>query len=291
MEKGYKIRALFKGEDMKVIHASIEKCNRYSKHSDKAKCTVISCDNAEGCSLYKEGKCELLRSSFWTRTVCPHGNVSRENGFTRRALKYHDWIRKREELYKDNLDVLTGGPKKIFDTGEYIGFPYVNFMDSDDKTAVPFITKDSRILPYIKKEDFTIETIACILALKGKLYYSTDRDEINKKLCRHLKEIFPDKFRECVDAGICVEELDNKASNVGRIAYLHTLKAGVELERNWIWDGIDSIASKSSEPLWSISRVNTKAMTDISLKIKIDKTVTVEIKDEKFVTNDTIFVD
>jgi len=120
---------------MSVVHCNIFDPTKslFKEHKNsKARCTVVRCSQ-ECCEVRDAGSCMLLALLFGTK--CPYGDLSRFNGYTRRARKFSQWIKEHRERYVGVPFLKTPRTKMAF-VGDYVYLPYSHMTMCE---AVPFL--------------------------------------------------------------------------------------------------------------------------------------------------------
>lgn len=124
---------------------------------------------------------------------CPYGQMKREEGYTKAAIRCGDLIRKRKDEYGD-IAHSKEDLKFLCYIGDYVFLPLphlINYSNSiRDKN---FFTGDGDI---IEKKDFTSEFIVELInyrprAMMGGEITSYQREEV-PKFCSQLKRYMPD---------------------------------------------------------------------------------------------------
>lgn len=250
----------------------------FGRKSDKAACLTVTCENHEGCDLYKKmGTCALLGSSY----SCKSGKKTRETGPTQRARGFHDWIAKKSDWCADVSHELKPfkAHERIFYTNGWYCLPYPAMSDSF--LVVSNAIRDS----WVREEDMTAE-------LLEKLCTTTPRNVFGDRIRVYQSEVIPKFIMDLKTHyphlyALLPEGQQARAENFdysGREALLSTVAPGpVTIAREiWQWDGKE------------LSREND---TFIPVKGKIksvvvpNANVTVKITDNAQVTADTEFVD
>jgi len=279
-------------KEYKIINAHIfipDKSMFRDLRNDKSSCSIIECCNSENCDLYKRGECSWMGSIGYNR--CPYGKYSEETGFTSRAKKYRDWVSKREDKYKNNLDKLKSHSNMVAEVGEYIFLPYSNIDMNKDIPFIDHSTIVSKGISFVPKEFFTIQNIINICEFIPKSMSGREIDKYQKevvpKFLQHLSEQMPKIYNE-----LCLEyeraiEIVSSISNVGRKAQLSTLTPNVgefvDVHGGvWKWDG---------EYLTSYNSHASFVLVNNFSKIKIIPSAqsTAKITDEDQFNKDTVF--
>lgn len=271
-------------QEYKVVHFNLfrpDKTIFKQNKNDKAEVQTISCCNSDNCGLFKRGECSF-RIAF-SSSRCPYGQYSIYTGFTRRARGYYDWYRKQEKRY-EGVKFLNR-PKMMAVVGDYIFLPY-SFMD---------MCKDLPWSgPFLKKEDFTVETIIKLINFRPKaLLFNNEITEYQKEIpplfLKHLFEQMPELFEQVIKADGTIKKRFEKFSNIGRKAVLETITPNVGQLKDihgglWTWDG-ELLHSKNSHA----SFVLVDKFKEIIIIPEEKQAIT--INDEGQVNKNTIFID
>lgn len=231
----------------KIIHANVYDPSApsifKSKANDRAECQTITCIN-ESCPLLARGECFMRGGLFGNR--CPYGSAKRHKGPTKRAAKFHAWIREQKEEHK-GVPFLQPAQNKMEFIGEYVLLPYSHMTMCD---SVPFKSRAgfaSSGDPYLPREFWTLKTVIALLnyrpmAMMGGEIVSYQREEIPKFLL-HLRELDKDMWQQLITA---IPQYDVEANHIGRKAVLATLNHPIEWTEvdkkynypvHWKWDG------------------------------------------------------
>jgi len=253
----------------------------------RAECETIRCSNKDSCGLYKRGECSFRRILGWAK--CPYGFVSQEIGFTKRARKYHFWIKERKDKYHDVLNSLKNHSDKIAFVGDYVFLPYAYMTNNE---SIPFLAHGGAFRHgncFLSKEHFTIDNIINMIefkphALMGGEITDYQKKEIPKFL-NHLKEMYPAIYEEVLKRKSGIEDKTNSLSPIGRKAYLKTIKQGTVFGKDdrWIWNG-ECFISDSATVLSTPRGIKYEAK---EIKLKPEKNQIVEIEREDQVDDNT----
>lgn len=279
-------------EDFKIVSVGIYNPKNSvfkSNRNDKATCEIIKCSSSENCSLLKKGQCTMSDSLGWVR--CPYSRITKEEGFTPKAIKFHSWINERVEKYS-GIPRLKSHSKVIAEVGNYIFLPY-NHMDMCDN--VPFIKTGmalSKGQPFILKNEFTVDVINTLLSFNPKALFGgiieSYQKEVVPRFIEHLRDYYPDLFRETLLVNSRLKDYV-KADYIGRKAVLQTLNANVGSYqdihgKSWLWDG-EWLTCKESVSIFGLSNKNSET------KVKPEGKVEVKITDNNQVNSESIILD
>jgi len=264
---------------------SFFKCHK----KDKAEYRKYFCNNKDNCDLYKKGYCLLLSSL----SSCPYGKRVIEKGYTSKARKFNQWIKEKQKEVNEFNDLkLKYPPNKMSYFGDYIYLPYAHI---NIQTSLPFKNKGDFFVtgtPYLNKEDFNVDNIIKILSHKPKAMMGGEITNFQKievpKFLIHLKEFDKNLFNKVVEKIPSILEIVKNTSNVGRKAYLHSLKPGTIInnkDEKWEWDGkyLTCYEAKIFFPV--VKYENAKIV------LTPEKKAIVTIDNDDIVDCDTIFVD
>lgn len=264
-----------------------------SVRNEKASCSIILCNNAENCDLYKKNQC--VRINLFGEP-CPHGKNLKEEGFTKNAKAYQSWINERKEKYADVLRKLKHAEDIMAVVGDYIYLPYSH---ADMNKNVPFLRHDLYLLPgikLVKKEDFNLNTIKNIISFRPQAMMGGEitsyQNEIVPKFILHLSEVFPELYNELIKEMPELTITKENVNYVGRKALLATVKVGSTFthhkgqsyEEKWTWDG-EYMNYKGNKLSFAITEFDS---VEIKLKPKANAIITIE--DNEQVTKETKFV-
>lgn len=251
---------------------------------------IVYCDKYKDCSFYKQGKC--FSAGRWKQN-CKYGKKSKVRGYTSRAIKYNEFKRryKDDECY-NKLDEPNSTIGKIEDTFVI----NVNYLHEKEGGGYEIKTNIfSHPLIYVNQKEFTNNLISLICDGKPRTFMDNAiiKDYQEKTVPRFLYELktqFNDIYTRFIEE---YPEYKNKEMNfIGRRAYIYSLKDGVELISNYS-DKTSFI--KEGEYLKSVTNYKSSFMPfgaeEAELKLKINKKMSVEIKDNSIVDEDTMFED
>ena len=187
--------------------------------SARSECQIITCTRKDDCEVYSRGECIINGGLFGGH--CPYGRKTRQAGFTRKARKYHGWMNEKRKQY-EGIPYLNTPTKKIAVIGEYIYLPYP-FLDMNKGLAL-----EGNCL--LASEFKTQEHINTILFFHPRaLFTGGEIPDYQEKSIpsfkQHLQECMPEVYKEFIG------EFQEPASNVGRHAYVSSLRDGVVLQK------------------------------------------------------------
>ncbi|MFR3783754.1 MAG: hypothetical protein ACLTXR_08410 [Clostridia bacterium] len=248
------------------------------------------CDKYKNCSFYKQGKC--FSAGRWQQN-CKFGKKVRQKGYTSRALKYNDFRDKyrKDECY-NKLDEPNNTIGKIEDTF-VINVRYLHEKEGGGYEIETNIF--SHPLIYINENDFKNELISLICDGKPRTFVDNAviKDYQEKTVPRFLYELkteFTDIYNRFITQ--YPEYREKQLNFIGRIAYIYSLRDGIELKSNYS-DGAKFV--KEGEYLKSTTNYNGSFMPfnakEADIRLKIDKKMSVKITDNSMVDENTIFKD
>lgn len=281
--------------EFKVIHANVYNPVHglfIAKASDHAEVQTISCCN-ESCPLRAAGQCYMRGGLFGN--ACPYGRSQREEGPTKRAAKFHEWVSQKEKLH-EGVPFLSIPPDKMAFIGDYVLLPYTHLAMCK---SIPFLKHSSFLssgVPFLPRQNWTVDTVLTMLqfrpqAMMGGEITSYQKEALPKFLV-HLREVDPEMWTQLIAVR---PELDKQASHIGRKALLSTLKTGIEWTEsatqypvNWHWDGtvLTTTSINAYSATWG--RVGIGSVV-IQATPKSDATVVVQ--SNEWVTRETVFAD
>jgi hypothetical protein len=273
---------LWKTEGYKLINVHIF---HPAFKSVKARCEFTYCNNSEKCAMYKNGKCVHSFTAL-SNNRCPYGRYTEEEGFTKRANGFYEWMSKREEKYSELINAVTIDLNKLAVIDEYVYLPlpwlknYVNKVEG--------LVNGS----FIKLEDFTVEKINEIFeyrpqALFGGEIKAFQREHI-PRFMQHLKEELPKLYEKFLKkypekAERILEKIENF---VGRKAYVKTLAIGAVINESngkFIFDGEYLVSDN-----WKSAFLPFRAKTSV-LSILVTDEMLIDITDNAQVDENTKF--
>lgn len=191
-------------------------------------------------------------------------------------------------------------PDKIVEVGDWLYLPYAHL---DMNKNLPIECHSSLFIsgkPFMKKADFTLTIIKSIVdfhpfALMGG-EITCYQKEIVPKFLGHLQEIYPDLYKQLLDANPQYVEkysLVNK-NYIGRKALLKTTKPSIIVvgKHTFRWDG-KALTSLKFDPLWiDVQDQNqVKAIEQIDVRIVPSDKAVIKITSNDQVSPTTVFVD
>lgn len=259
---------------MELIHGHVydpkESLFRSSKN-DRAASYKIQCKTPSGCALFKRGECALVSSFGGT---CPYGKVSRRTGYTPRARGFHAWIRKEREFIGEALGKLKRPTRRMAKVNQHIFLPYPHLDDKIFSHA-----------QYVLEQEFNAEwVIENILDRRPQALFGGSITSFQKEtvplFLKHLKEVFPNIHKDLPQ-----ERLTKYTyTDVGRKAYIHTLKANITIGE-FIWDG-EWLVQKTK-----VNPIMFPVDTIKELKIAPGKDAVVKVRSNDWVLSSTKFKD
>lgn len=144
----------------------------------------------------------------------------------------------------------------------------------------------------ILKENFTVETIISLIkfrprAMMGGEILSYQKEEV-PLFVKHLSEVMPNLYAKLVKQFPEVSTLVEKYSYIGRKAYLHTIRKGVEITKKnekWLWDG-EYLTTDNYHLVFSIA-----PYSEINIRLKPKPDAVITITDDSQVSEKTKFQD
>ena len=240
---------------------------------------IITCNNSENCQYHSRGECVCRYSLFGT--PCPYGKLKIEQGFTRRARKYNEWCRDKEEKY--NGVPYLKSPKMLGIVGEFVFLPY-SFIDMAKNY-------EWTIKGFIRKEEFTADRVIEFVHFQPQALMGGEIRDYQKKvppeLLKHLSEQMPKLFKEVIAKDAKCRERYAEFSNIGRKAILQTLTPNVGQFKDihgglWKWDG-KQLHSENSKMSFGLTKFSKASITPLENQ-------EVEITDESQINENTVFV-
>jgi len=254
------------------------------KGNQKGKVIAYSCNKTEECPHFNKGKC-VCEYQLLGQVLCPNAKrIDIHSPTTSRSVKYIDW---KAEVYKEySTDVLCDN-KKICKVADYVYVPLIylhNYVNS---------LQGIQNRHFISNENFNVDMVQKIItfkpyALMGGEIKNYQRKEI-PKFIQQLKEEFNELYEEWSKKyKDTYEKYRITASNIGRNAYINTLKQGSKIydcyDNEWIVDGENIICKQ-----WKIWLPCGRTPTTV--KIKITDDMTYKIKDDNITDENTKYVD
>lgn len=279
-------------KEKKIIHArvwdpsgSLFKSNR----NERATCRTIHCSNKQNCGLYARGECAYLRAIGIQR--CPYGSVHTETGYTKRAHKYSEWLRKKEDKHRDVLNALKSYTDKMTKVGDYVFLPYPHITMNE---SLPFLAHGGFLrteICFLPWSSFTIDGIINMCefvpyaAMGGPI--TSYQKEVVPKFITHLYEVFPDLWEQLCTRYERAKNVIRDISYIGRKALLKTLKPNVgTFKKNWKWDGKYLYTHSPDTHFLPIEKDSI-----LEIKIKPADDATVIVTSDEQVDSQTKFLD
>lgn len=236
---------------MKPIHFHLYDPTAHSlfktKANDKAESHSIHCSNSENCALFARGEC-VLRELFVSANGCAYGSLSISMGPTKRAKGFSKWVAEQRKKY-EGVGELSWPTKRMAIVGDNVFLPYAHMNMNH---SVPFLkhhmffSNGSHFMPL---RSFTLDVVLNMLDFRPKAMMGGEITEYQKTeiptFLTHLKEEMPDMYAMVIKARPDKEGV--MRSNIGRKAYIHSLRPGVVVTKyhnekslrtqHWKWDG------------------------------------------------------
>ncbi len=260
--------------------------------NDKAVTFVTYCKLAS-CPLHDAGFCTLRTAPFPDK--CPYGRNGGEIGPTRRAAKFHQWVRDRKKQY-EGIPYLKTAPRRMAFIGDYAYLPYAHMTMCK---TVEFLSHTAFIIagnPFLPLASWTVETVIrlidfCPQAIMGGVIDNYQRKEVPKFL-QHLRECDPAMWAKLIAAR---PELDTAPNYVGRKAILRTLNAPIALPAEdarypveWTWDGerVRTTGISAYQSTWGGVELGSMELVGVP-----SASAVIEVKDNSWVNDSTVFTD
>jgi hypothetical protein len=257
--------------------------------NDKAESTVVTCSNSQSCDLYSRGECTFLYPLFPVR--CLYGSMSRQYGYTRKAIRYSEWIRDQKKA-NDGVGFLKFPSERLAVIGDYIFLPYSHMTMCE---TVPFKAHSSLFSSgscFLPKESFTVETIVTLINFRpmammgGEI--TTYQKEVPPKFLKHLSEQIPELFNPVMEKSEYARKRFAEFTNIGRKAILETLNPNVGKFKDchgglWEWDGSYLKSYNSHASFMLVNKFKELLLLPEEKQIVV-------IIDEKQVNENTVFV-
>ena len=244
-----------------LIHGHVYKVEsnviRKAKASDKCGVIEIQCSNKNNCELYKKGMCVLRSFSFtYNNNNCPYGEHTERQGYTKKAMKYWDFIEKNEERFKDLPKLKEPVGNRIYSVGDYyfVSF-YEDYIDSNMPRGNDNLKGVFNSNSFMKKENLNLESLEKFINTEIFAAFGGEIKEYKEKfipnLFKNLSTLNEELFNEIVQKYPDYEKF-REVSFVGRTAKLHSLNKNITVKikrNNWFWDG-EYLVSKDLKPLF-----------------------------------------
>jgi len=267
----------------RIIHFHIHRPDRSlfkTSKRTKAQSLIIKCEASRECSLFNRGQCALLSPIFAFQKPCPYGVRLAKSGYTVMSKKYHKWIHVQEKKYSGIPSLKYS--EKMGRVKDYIYLPY-SYMEGIDLGWIGSM---------IPAENFTADTIVRLFRFKPKdMWFNKEilsyQKETVPQFLKHLREEFPEIFKQSAEKDNDIFILAQKHSSVGRIALLSTTTPGAEpfkdaTGRKWAWDGNNLIANGKAAAFPTVGEAKT-ILTPYPL-------AEIKITDDSQVNDNTVFV-
>lgn len=266
----------------KVINVSIYGGKDYllGGRETQRRALIGSCEHADTCVALKQGRCSVA-DHLWQK--CDYLEVSWVNGYTSRAKKFNEFMEKwRSHEKYNNIEKRLKRFEYVANDMVRIELPHID-VEKAAKGEKGYSATKSNNIGYIKRSDFTVETLINIMesysypALGGGKLFSKDKKE---EMLIAIKEIDKKLYDEYI------EKTGKTINYVGKKAYVNTLKPNIDLGEGWYWDG-KYICKKESD------RVECKVLLSFVKGSEIcfipEAEALIKIKDNNWVTDDTQF--
>jgi hypothetical protein len=256
------------------------------KKSDKAYIRKLYCSLPD-CKIRKNNGCIM-----WNNRNCPYGNITYEEGYTRRAKKYYTWIKDKQDSVKEIKDHLSDYDK-IGIVGDYIYFPYPFWsMDTsiDISNRETFLTNGQVLF---KKDKFTIDLFEKIINAKPYSLMGPEIKSYSEKtvpeIINHTEEEVPDFYKQWAEKYPETAKQFIIKNHIGRTAILITCNKDSEFVTDkgiMKWDG-KYITIDNYRPLFS----PIKNFKSSKMIFEPSEKTTVIITDNNQVNKQTKFID
>ena len=260
----------------------------------RSKFTIIKCCNRDNCNLYRRGECNLLTIGVFSNPSCPYGNKYIEEGYTKRAKNNFRWCQEREKRYPNVKVALSRATDIMTRVGEFVYLPYphlnMNKQLPIESHSSVFIS-GTKFFPF--DEFQKPEIIHSIVNFKPQAMMGGEirsyQEKVIPDFVNHLYEVFPEIYKNCNTDGYLDKYIKNY-SNIGRLAYVSTLKKGCRVWKKdspntiWVWDGefLQSNSERFFNPIVKIE--------EIEIRIKPKKGAVIIITSEDQVDSNTKFL-
>lgn len=197
---------------------------------------IIYCDNCKNCSLYKDGLCLRVTSSF-NRTTCKFGKVEKITGYTSKAKKYYEFKNcYTQDITYNKLDY--PNYRLIGDLGDcvFLNLKIVEIKKSDLPSEynlrVPFGLCDNSFIPKEDFEDLTMDGLLYkIFTFKPRTLFDhapiqNYNKDILPDLVMQFKNVFPELAQRFFDL---YSDFNYNPNYIGKQAYIKTLMRGTKL--------------------------------------------------------------
>lgn len=250
---------------------------------------ITYCNKCEHCDFYKNNKCY---SAGRFKANCKFGKKEKINGYTSRAKKYHEF---RNTYKNDECYGKLEEPHQTVGIIDNIVVLNIHDMKLDENdTPIEDVGFASNSLSYIELDKFTPELIKQICDLRPRTIFGyqpikTYYEEYIPKFLDDLKRHYPEIFRKFIEL---YPEYDKEMNYVGRSAYIHSLRNGVEIKSEYS-DG--TLFVKDGDYLTNVSNFKCSFMPfdskESNIQLKIDKNMYCKITDNSQVDENTLFRD
>jgi hypothetical protein len=265
-----------------------------SKANERAEYITIECANSD-CPLLKMGQCVMTGI---LGPKCPYGFKRHEQGPTKRAAKFWEFVSDKKKLAKEVGWNVSYAADKIAFIGDYIYLPY-SFANGHN-SPLPFLQKGGFMVSgsdFIKREDWTLDFVLKFIAYRPHAMFGGEITDFQTKsvpkFLAHLREVDPDMWQQLIAVR---PEYDTTPNYVGRKALIRTLASPLTIRVvkhvsypvDWEWNG-KTLKTKSVHAYGSTwGGMEAKA---IELELEPQANASVVVADNSWVTADTVFVD
>lgn len=280
--------------DAKVIFANVFDPTQpsifgKSKASKPARATTVTC-SCESCPLLSQKQCVMLRI---LGDNCPYGTRRTESGPTRRAAKFHSWISERRK--RSVSKVTNPPPQKLTFIGDYVFLPYSH---ANMCTAVPFgkhSTGFNSGSDFMKREYWTLANLLKLIDFRPQALFGGEISSYQKEsvplLIQHVREVDGEMWSQLIAAR---PQYDVAPNYVGRKALVRTLAYPITIPAkdsrypvSWAWDGqkLTTTSVNAYSDTWGGVKPESLIM-----ELAPDERAEVVVKDNSWVTSETVFV-
>lgn len=213
---------------------------RRASRKERAQFHRVTC-SCETCPLLKNRQCVMIGLMA---PSCPYGQVVTEAGPTARAGSFLSWLSERKSIEK-LVGWLTRAPDKLAFIGDYVYLPYTHMRGNKQ---VPWRGA------FLKREDWTIETIRSIVTFVPRAIWTGDviseyQSSQIPTFVQHIREVDYEMWKLITSE---FPEFEQKTVVVGRMAVIKTLKPNIFIRIDkhrsypvdWHWDG-EKLTTKS----------------------------------------------
>jgi hypothetical protein len=265
-----------------------------SKANERAEYITIECANSD-CPLLKIGQCVMTGIMG---PKCPYGYKRREQGPTKRAAKFWDFVTDKKKLAKEVGWNVGYAADKIAFIGDYVYLPY-SFANGQN-SPLPFLQKGGFMISgsdFIRREDWTLDFVLKFIGYRPQAMFGGEIKDFQTKsvprFLTHLREVDPDMWTQLIAVR---PEYDTTPNHVGRKALLRTLASPLTINVakhlsypvQWQWDGK---ALKTNSVHTYCSTWGDMPAKSIQLELTPPDNAAIKVESNDWVTADTVFVD